>query len=140
MNFEKPVNTGPQHWVRNASVSHLDRWVRDGSRPPESKRLQIADGSFVTDEIGNVLGGIRTPAVDVPTTVLSGLGNGGNPVAFLAGTTLPLGADKLRSLYGSKDDYTEKFAESANAAESAGFVLADDLESMKGIAEALWPS
>jgi hypothetical protein len=58
----------------------------------------MREGQFVTDEAGNVLGGVRIPHVDVPVAVLSGLGNSGGPVAFLAATTIPLGTDALRAL------------------------------------------
>ncbi len=50
----------------NAAVSHFDEWVRHGVRPPHAARLEFVDGTFVTDEHGNVRGGIRTPHVDVP--------------------------------------------------------------------------
>ncbi len=56
MRLDRLVNSGPQHYVRNASVSHLDGWVRGGSRPPSSDRLKVSDGAFVVDEQGNALG------------------------------------------------------------------------------------
>ena len=59
---DKPVNAGAQHYVLNAAVSWLDRWARDGARPPAASRLQMREGQFVTDEVGNVLGGVRHPA------------------------------------------------------------------------------
>ena len=109
MKLDLPVNAGPQHYVMNAAVSHLDRWVRDGVRPPAAPRLEVVDGAFVTDEHGNVRGGIRTPHVDVPTAVLSGFGNGGDPVAFLAGRTTPFDAARLAALYADRADYLARF-------------------------------
>jgi hypothetical protein len=94
----------------------------------------VHDGAFVTDEFGNVRGGIRTPHVDVPTATLSGLGNGGHPIAFLCGSTTAFDVGMLDSLYASKDDYLERFTAATEAAAAAGFVLADDASEMAAIA------
>jgi hypothetical protein len=134
MALDKPVNAGPQHYVMNAAVSHLERWVRDGSRPPRAPRLEVRERTFVADEHGNTRGGIRTPHVDVPTAVLSGLGNGGHPIAFLCGSTTPFDARTLGSLYRSKTDYVEQFAAATDKAVTAGFILADDAAEVVGIA------
>jgi hypothetical protein len=134
MTLDLPINAGPQHYVMNAAVAHFDRWVRDGTRPPSADRLEVVDGAFVTDEHGNVRGGIRTPHVDVPTAVLSGLGNGGAALAFLAGTTVPFDAAKLASLYPSRADYLARFDAATDAAVAAGFVLAADAAEIKAIA------
>jgi len=139
MQVNLPVNAGPQHYVMNAAVAHLERWVRDGTRPPASPRLEVVDGAFATDQQGNVRGGIRTPHVDVPTAVLSGFGNDGHPVSFLTGTTTPLGAEQLAALYPSRDDYLARFAAATDAAVDAGFVLAADADEIKAIAAANCP-
>jgi hypothetical protein len=140
MRFEKPVNTGPQHYVLNAAAAHLDRWVREGIRPPAAPRLQVRDGVLAPDQHGNVCGGVRTPHVDVPTAVLSGLGNGGHPVSFLCGTTTPFAFGTLRALYPSSRDYLKRFEEATAAAEAAGFILADDAAEMVAVAEVNGPS
>jgi hypothetical protein len=134
MVLEKPVNSGPQHYVMNAAVSQLDRWVRQGIRPAASPPLELRDGTFVTDEYGNARGGIRTPHVDVPTAVLSGLGNGGHPIAFLCGRTTPFDDATLRSLYSSGDDYIERFGAATAEAVDRGVVLADDASEMVAVA------
>jgi hypothetical protein len=139
MRLDRPVNAGPQHYVRNAAVAHLDRWVRGGPRPPASDRLETRDGIFVTDAQGNVTGGIRTPHVDVPTNVLSGLGNGGHPMSFLCGSTIPFEPDRLRRLYSSKEGYLERFGEATDSAVAAGFVLPDDAAEIKAVAAANAP-
>ncbi len=134
MGLDKLVNAGPQHYVMNAAVSQLDGWVADGRRPTASPRLEVRDGTFVTDGNGNVKGGIRTPHVDVPTAVLSGLGNSGHAVAYLCGTTTPFDGPTLNALYGAKDNYIERFTAATVAAVESGFVLADDAAEIIGIA------
>jgi hypothetical protein len=135
MQVDKPVNAGPQHYVRTAAVSQLERWVRDGARPSVSPRLEIRDGVFLTDGVGNVRGGIRTPHVDAPTCVLSGLGNSGHPIAFLCGSTMPLDDGGLRDLYKSRDDYLDRFRAATESALNAGFVLGDEAQEIVEIAE-----
>jgi hypothetical protein len=88
----------------------------------------------VTDSHGNVLGGIRTPHVDVPVATLSGLGNSGHPISFLAGSTKPFDADMLGLLYHSKEEYLERFTAATEAAVTAGFVLPDDADEIDAIA------
>jgi hypothetical protein len=134
MPLDLPVNTGPQHYVMNAAVSHFDRWLRDGTRPPAASRLEMADGAFVTDEHGNVRGGIRSPHVDVPTAILSGLSTSVSPLGFLAGTTTPFDAAKLAALYSSRADYLTRFDAATDAAVAAGFFLPADAAEVKAIA------
>jgi hypothetical protein len=139
LHTDLPVNAGPQHYVVNAAVAQLDAWVRDGIRPPAAARLEVRDGAFVTDEHGNARGGIRTPHVDVPTATLSGMGNAGDAVSFLAGTTVPFDAAKLASLYSDRDDYLARYSAATDAAIEAGFVLAADGDEINAIAAANSP-
>jgi hypothetical protein len=134
MQLDLPVNAGPQHWIMHAAMRALVAWVRDGVRPPAADRLEVMGTGFATDDAGNALGGIRTPHVDVPTGVLSGLGNGGSVVAFLAGCTKPFDRAQLEARYGTKDAFVERFRASAEATVAAGFFCPEDLEEIVGIA------
>jgi hypothetical protein len=131
---DKPINAGPQHYVMNAAVSHFDEWVRHGIHPPHAPRLEFTDGGFVTDRHGNVLGGIRTPHVEVPTAVLSGLGNGGGRFGVLTGTTTPFDAAQLAALYPSRTEYLARFDAATDAAIADGFLLAADADEINAVA------
>jgi hypothetical protein len=120
-------------------VWSLDRWLRDGTRPPAADRLEVVDGAFVTDDLGIARGGIRTPHVDVPTAVLSGLNTGGSAIAFLSGSTTPFDEAQLAALYPSRADYLARFDAATDAAVAAGFVLAADADEIKAIAAANSP-
>lgn len=139
MALERPVNAGAQHYVMNAAVRALERWVAGGGRPPEAPRLAVDGGALVLDEHGNARGGIRTPPVDVPTAVLSGLGNGGHPIAMLCGTTTAFEADTLSALYRSRRHYRERFEAATALAVDGGFVLAEDGATLTAVAEANCP-
>ena len=75
-----PINSSQQHFVIKAAIAALDRWVRGEGAPPLTPRLEVigTPPQFVLDDLGNVRGGIRSPAVDVPLAKLSGLGQTGS--------------------------------------------------------------
>jgi len=134
MNCGLPINDGPQHFVAKAAFSSLDNWVRTGVAPPVAPRLATTSSavpSLLRDADGIVLGGVRTPLVDVPVDVLSGVA-GPNPavICILSGSTAPLSDERLAQLYASRDEYVQRYADSTDAAIAAGFVLAADREAM----------
>ena len=65
------INSGPQHWIAKAAFAALMRWVETGDPPACASRLET-DGpgstTFRRDAHGNTIGGVRTPAVDVPVS------------------------------------------------------------------------
>jgi hypothetical protein len=140
---ETPINSGPQqHYVAQAALAHLVRWVLEGVAPPTAPRLEVDDteADFRKDAHGNVLGGIRTPWVDVPVAVLSGLGQSGESFAFLFGKTAPFDDDKLADLYpGGKAEYLERFGANLDATINAGFLRSEDRDEILGIAAASYP-
>ena len=122
------VNSGPQqHYVLNAALAHLVRWVRDGTPPPEAARLESLDAAasrLARDPLGIARGGIRTPWVDAPTAVLSGDPPGGDGFLFLFGRTIPFDAETLAGLYpGGAEEHVKRFEGSLAAALRAGFLL-----------------
>ena len=103
----QPINRGQQAYVLRAALRHLDTWVADGTAPPEAPRLDVdeAGTAFVLDEVGNVTGGVRTPAVDAPVDVLSGIpASDATIICLLMGSTTPIPDDELGELYASQDD------------------------------------
>lgn len=125
----EPINSGPQHFLLNAAVAALERWVRDGTAPPSSPRLEVAPGPppvIVRDERGIARGGIRTPYVDVPLAVLSGDAVPGSLFCSLFGSTTPFDAATVAALYGDTATYAAAVAASTAAAVDAGFLLPPD--------------
>lgn len=133
-----PVNSGPQqHYVANAALAHLENQIRTGQPMPRAPRIESSsDGQVLTrDSLGIVKGGIRTPWVDVPTATLSGLGQEGEGFLFLFGTTIVFDQATLDELYpGGVEEHLEKFDAATEAAHQAGFLLAEDLEEIRGLA------
>ena len=86
---------------------------------------------MLRDADGIARGGVRTPLVDVPVDVLSGMA-GPNPavICILSGSTAPLSAERLAELYASRDDYVQRFAASTDATIAAGFILQADRDAV----------
>ncbi len=124
-----PINDGPQHVVIQAAFTAFTDWVRSGKAPPTAKALEFSSagsGTLARDGNGNALGGVRTPAVDVPYAALRGepSTNTGNGACVLLGSTTAYPASKLVRLYGSRSGYLAKYEKSLDAAINGGFILA----------------
>jgi hypothetical protein len=131
----KPINRGQQVYVLRAALRSLAAWVADGTAPPEAPRLEIDRSAtplrYVLDPVGNVQGGVRTPVVDAPVDVLSGMPvEGASVICVLFGSTAPIPADQLAARFPNRDAYLAEYREATDAAIAAGFVLADDREAV----------
>ena len=137
----KPINAGPQHhYVVQAALWNLDRWIKTGHAPSKASPMTVTANAdkpptLVLDANGETEGGVRTPWVDVPIARLSGVGNSGSPLAFLAGVTEPFDDATLARLYpGGKSEYLKKFEASLDSAIKAGFILPADRKEILDLA------
>ncbi len=129
------VNAGPGHFPVAAALAKLQTWVTEGTPPAKSPRLKVnAQGTdYVRDRAGIAEGGIRTPEVDVPVDVLSGLppASGDASVAcLLAGSTTPIPAADLAKRYSSRAAYLTAYESATDEVIDAGFVLPADRQTM----------
>jgi hypothetical protein len=69
-----------------------------------------------TDSLGNALGGLRLPEVEVPTARYS---FNGKPTDF-SGRKEPFSPEKLKALYPTHEAYVDKVRAAALAARKAG--------------------
>lgn len=144
MKLSQPMNSAPQHhYVMQAALDALETWVRTGKAPPAGPRLHVDSSvapALVLDANGNAAGGIRSPWVDVPTAVLSGLGQDGPGLTRLFGSTRPFDQPTLAGLYpGGVKEYRAKFAAALHSAIGKGFILPEDEEEIMGLAVAMYP-
>lgn len=122
------ANTLPMQYVCGAALVALHRWAADGTPAPAFPRIDRTGpggddgGGIAFDAVGNVVGGLRTPWVDVPIARYDWRGEclGG------AGRTFPFEASQLTELYGDPQTYQQQFAAAAHAAEIRGALLAHD--------------
>jgi hypothetical protein len=129
-----PVNSGPQHEVAQAAFVSFLHWVDAGTRPPTPKPFTLTSSTprtLTLDAHGNVVGGVRTPAVDVPVSTLTGAPpKGSNAVCGLFGSTVPFSAQTLVALYGSKAGYVTAYTADLDRAIAAGYLLPSDRASL----------
>lgn len=128
------INSAPQHhFTAKAALNALNMWLTDGMLPPSAPRLTVntsGDG-FEYDSFGNVLGGVRSPYVDVPIARFSGENSSvlnDTDICFLYGETEMLDDATLNFLYPDHDTYVDKVTRSAENAVINGFLLQEDAE------------
>jgi hypothetical protein len=128
-----PINSGPQHYVLNAALHALIRWVRTGKAPRPAPRLEASAGppvAIARDEHGNALGGIRTPWVDAPIATFTGE-QSGSLLCRLFGTTTPFDAAKRAALYPTHRAFTSAHGKALKRAARKGWILASDAKLIK---------
>ncbi len=140
---DQPINTGPHAEVLSAALNQLVDWVSGGDAPPQSPRFELTEGEdgepvLLRDDNGIVVGGIRTPLVDVPVNAPigdppAGLADGVSLCA-LFGQTLPFDTETIVAMHGTPEAYLEAFSASADEAVEAGFLLRPDADEL--VAEA----
>ena len=135
------INEGPQRFVAQAALHALNQWVREGTPPPRAPVIELArqDPAVIArDEAGIALGGVRTPAVDVPACILSGEGPpGSGALGWLVGSTTPLDDAALLRRYGGRAGYLDAYARAADEAISRGFLLPAHRADLLAAAEAI---
>lgn len=125
-----PINDGPQHEVVQAAFAAFNRWVDSGTPPPSPPPFDLDSTNppvLALDSHGNVIGGVRTPAVDVPIATLSGAAPPGtSEICSLFGSTTAFSQATLVSLYQDKSTYLAAYEASLDKAISDGFILEAD--------------
>jgi len=124
----------PNRYLMNAAWRNLDAWVRDGNPAPRSPRLELVPeasaafdpaASFVVDEHGNALGGVRTPYVDVPMARWIGAKTPSFNCMFY-GYKISFDKDRLEALYSSHADYVRQVRESVEDLQAQGWLTREN--------------
>jgi hypothetical protein len=138
------TNPFPSWQVADSAWDHLRSWVAGGAAPPTSPRIQFTrpatfapipsgdtNSLIARNEMGNALGGIRTPAIDAPIGSYYGTSpcNPGT-LGFLAGLYVPFDAATLNTLYPTHDAYVARVTASVNQAVTDGFMLQEDAQTL----------
>ncbi len=133
------INSGPQHVVAQAAFAAFVRWVVHGTPPPSPEPFRLSSknpAALALDQNGNVIGGVRTPAVDVPVSTLSGAAPAGtSAICSLFGSTTAFSPQMLASLYGTKTEYISKYTADLDRAIAAGYLLPSERASLLALAQ-----
>ena len=122
---EGPRSRFPSWVAFDAMFHNLDLWVRKGIAPPHAEPIHVENKAAVLDEFGNVMGGYRSPFVDVPGSTWSG-NSTGESFCMIAGHETPFSDERRRQLYPTESIYQKKFAESVAGLTKERFIVADD--------------
>ena len=148
-----PVNTGSHTYELRAALADVNHWMITGVAPRQSPRLEVDAANpdvFLTDRAGNALGGIRTPQVQAPVAVLSGVGQPGSTslgtqpstadsissetLCGILGTTDPFTAAQLSTLYPTHAAFVSRWDAATAAEVKQGFLLPADARVLDRVA------
>lgn len=115
---ETPANEVNWLYTLDAAYMRMHEWITDGTAPQSFDPIAIENGSYVLDEYGNVLGGVRLPELAAPTAIYAA-----RPELPQSGYTIGFSEEELKALYPDHDAYIAKITEAAETAEKAGVIL-----------------
>jgi hypothetical protein len=150
----------PMWALAGKALTNLRDWVVDATLPPRAERVRHLasqdDGPggaapeslpLERDDLGNAVGGVRTPWVDVPiaryfphSTIQGGgqmAGPPGRPqinMGDIMGCMFRFDAERLRELYGTPGEYQKRFGESLDEAVAGGWIADADVERLTATA------
>jgi hypothetical protein len=131
---EGPRSRFPNGPAFNAIFHNLDLWIRHGTPPPKAEPVEVQDGKAKLDKFGNVIGGVRSPYVDVPTSTWYGASTG-ESFCRIAGHEVPFDEAKVRELYPSHKAYVEAVEADVNKLVRERFLIKQDGDEMIEAAE-----
>lgn len=131
-NCFKPSNILPSRVFHEAALHALRQWVTQGTPPPIAPRMLRSDWGFTRyDEVGNAMGGLRLPDLDLPLYRYDMYSNFTKlPVSLWSlyactagGSANPLDAEVLRKRYPQGEQaYYEAYKEKADKLLHDGFL------------------
>ena len=136
---DRPINAGPQHYVLSAALRALARWIRSGRPPASTEPLSVRPGDppvIEHDRLGNAVGGVRSPQVDVPIAALSGVGQPIGSPCTRFGSTIAFDDATLAALYPDHRSYVAAVRRAAKPVVQRGVLLAPDAAGIRRAAAA----
>jgi hypothetical protein len=122
---EGPRSRFPNSIAFNAILQNLELWVSKHIPPPRAEPIKVDNGKPVLDKFGNVIGGVRSPYVDVPTSTWFGSSTG-ESFCFIAGHEVPFDRALLKKLYPNHKAYVNAVAKNLSSHVSERFVTRAD--------------
>lgn len=125
----KNLNDLPLRYFVNSALYNLHQWSAFNITPPKGERILLGTKSpnvkVCKDELGNALGGVRHPFVEVPAATYDSVA--GHEISSLTiGSMQYFSLEDINSLYGSFDKYYELFKANLEKTIKAGYLLDAD--------------
>lgn len=137
-----PESDFPSQYVYDGALRSLERWVRDGISAPHAARIAVSkpgdpNATVLIDRFGNARGGVRTPAVDVPTATYYGASTSLGPdttppTCTIVGHVVPFDHARLVKLYPTHADYVKRVSADVDRLVSERWITAADGQRIKG--------
>jgi len=121
----------PNHYVVDAALDALNKWIKNGREPATSPLFQIASfgpgqsARIARDSYGMALGGIRLSQIAVPTAINVG-DNTGPSACSRWGYHIPFDIPTLESLYPRHSGYVRDVIRVTTDNYRNGFILGPD--------------
>jgi hypothetical protein len=126
---EGPRSRFPSSIAYNAIFHNLDLWVRKSIPPPIAEQIHVENGAAVVDKFGNVVGGVRSPFVDVPASTWFG-NSTGESFCMIAGHEVAFDPERLKQLYPTREAYVKAVAKDVAELVSKRFIMPQDGEEL----------
>ena len=124
------LNDTPLEYYVCGILELLYKWWAFGTAPPKATRFsRDPEGNLVRDAHGNVIGGLRTPFVDIPAASYLGCSTKFEQGA-MCGEKNPFSFEKMTALYGSLEAYLTAFSAYVKGQVEEGFILPADARRM----------
>ena len=98
------INRFPAFQSHDAALAAMLRWIRQGTAPKVQPRVKVVGGVIRRDRDGNAIGGLRYPAMEVPTAAYNRTGD----CVELDGVTERFNRARLKQLYPTRSVYQRK--------------------------------
>ena len=129
-------------YVLNALWERMQEQIMTGAIPPAGILMDQVNGALVRDAAGNVMGGVRLPAMEVPTATYGSTNHAadglppfleffGNLACRLSGSVFPFDEVTLDGLYQNHGTYVSQVNEAVNALKEQGLLLQSDAVTIK---------
>ena len=122
---EGPRSRFPNSIFVDAALRNIDLWSRKGIPAPRADDIVVENGQAVLDEFGNVVGGLRSPYLDVPTSTWRARATGAS-FCSIAGYEIPFTREQLAALYPNKQAYLREVRRSVNELVRERFLTRED--------------
>ncbi len=124
----------PAEFVAAALLDSMDKWVREGKPMPKADRVKRKGREVVRDpSTQNLIGGVRPPWIVVPSAAYTVEEETHCGIAY--DTKIPYSAKRLRELYGTYDNYRQKFEAAKEDSIAQGYLLPADAAQLEPVAK-----
>ena len=134
---DSPADRNAVGWgyIDDAALRGMVLWLREGALPASMPRISMTgdeNAPIERDDLGNALGGIRTPELEAPVASYRGERSEdlSNP-NWLDGMTIPLEESELTRRYPNANDRIERWHKAVDHLIEKGLVLPEDAEALR---------